>query len=451
MKIAFVNRRPVPESVRIGVAGDNLSTHIDFDLPQKDGALGFVKYEPITGGAVKAALTKQQDGLWRWEIGGGVLAVEGTLRIQAQLESQGHNGAAIVWQSWPINATVVETIEADATVVEESAAYLHELDLRVAAAAEAAAGSATAAAGSAQEAAGSATAAAGSATAAANSATAAAGSAQAAASSAQAAANSATAAASSAQAAEESAQEAAGSATAAASNAQAAANSAAEAAEAVEDLMSPGAEATTLLPAQNATAQWDTSVSPPVLRLGIPRGYNGEGSGDMQTADYDPDADGKIEYADHADSAAALDDDAEIAQHQVAGLTSALAGKAPATHASRHASDGADPITPASIGAAAAGHTHEAMAKLYSYTATLLSTGWTGEAAPYSQTVTVTGMLATDRPIVDITQTGTETTDKPMREAWMTITRITTAAGSITAYADSKPGVDLPLQMEVLR
>ena len=91
------------------------------------------------------------------------------------------------------------------------------------------------------------------------------------------------------------------------------------------------------------------------------------------------------------------------------------------------------------------------MAKLYSYTATLLSTGWTGEAAPYSQTVTVTGMLATDRPIVDITQTGTETTDKPMREAWMTITRITTAAGSITAYADSKPGVDLPLQMEVLR
>lgn len=35
MKIAFVNRRPVPESVRIGVAGDNLSTHIDFDLPQR--------------------------------------------------------------------------------------------------------------------------------------------------------------------------------------------------------------------------------------------------------------------------------------------------------------------------------------------------------------------------------------------------------------------------------
>ena len=125
--------------------------------------------------------------------------------------------------------------------------------------------------------------------------------------------------------------------------------------------------------------------------------------------------------------------------------------RTPPNHASRHASDGADPITPASIGAAAAGHTHEAMAKLYSYTATLLSADWTGEAAPYSQTVVVAGVLATDRPIVDITQTGAETTDKPMREAWANITRVTTAAGSITAYADSKPGVDLPLQMEVLR
>ena len=118
-----------------------------------------------------------------------------------------------------------------------------------------------------------------------------------------------------------------------------------------------------------------------------------------------------------------------------------------------HTSDTDNPhqVTYLQTGAAAAEHTHEAMAKLYSYTATLLSTGWTGEASPYSQTVTVTGMLATDKPIVDIVQTGTETTDKPMREAWTNITRITTAAGSITAYADSKPGVNLPIQMEVLR
>ena len=39
-------------------------------------------------------------------------------------------------------------------------------------------------------------------------------------------------------------------------------------------------------------------------------------------------------------------------------LYAALAGKAPLIHAAQHASDGADPITPTSIGAAAANHTH---------------------------------------------------------------------------------------------
>lgn len=44
----------------------------------------------------------------------------------------------------------------------------------------------------------------------------------------------------------------------------------------------------------------------------------------------------------------------------VDGLDTALQNKAPKTHASQHASGGADPITPAAIGAATAIHTHAA-------------------------------------------------------------------------------------------
>ncbi len=43
---------------------------------------------------------------------------------------------------------------------------------------------------------------------------------------------------------------------------------------------------------------------------------------------------------------------------QAGDYTAAMVGASPATHANQHASGGADPITPASIGAATAGHDH---------------------------------------------------------------------------------------------
>ena len=85
------------------------------------------------------------------------------------------------------------------------------------------------------------------------------------------------------------------------------------------------------------------------------------------------------------------------------------------------------------------------------YTATIPASGWAGSAAPYSVNATISGILASDNPVVDIVQTGTESTDSAMRDAWGVITRITTAAGSITVYASEKPSVAIPIQLKVVR
>lgn len=85
------------------------------------------------------------------------------------------------------------------------------------------------------------------------------------------------------------------------------------------------------------------------------------------------------------------------------------------------------------------------------YAATIPASGWAGSAAPYSVSVSISGITADDTPIVDIVQTGNENTDSAVRDAWGVITRITTAAGSITAYASEKPGVSIPIQLKVVR
>lgn len=90
-------------------------------------------------------------------------------------------------------------------------------------------------------------------------------------------------------------------------------------------------------------------------------------------------------------------------------------------------------------------------AKVVDFTATIPETGWAGSAAPYSVTVSVSGILDTDRPFVDIIQTGTEATDKAMRENYGKITRVVTAANSVTFYAAEKPSAVVPVQMRVVR
>ena len=131
-------------------------------------------------------------------------------------------------------------------------------------------------------------------------------------------------------------------------------------------------------------------------------------------------------------------------------------------------------FTLAEIGAAAASHTHSnylpttggTVSGNLSVTGTLsagtlsgvrkdfsgtLSTSWSGSAAPYTQTVTVSGILSTDRPILDFTCSGTYATDQSREEGWLNIYRATTAANRITFYAHEKPTVSIPFYAQVTR
>ena len=128
----------------------------------------------------------------------------------------------------------------------------------------------------------------------------------------------------------------------------------------------------------------------------------------------------------------------------------------------------------AEIGAAAANHTHTGylatsggtISGNLSVTGTLsagtlsgvrkdytgtLSTSWTGSAAPYTQNVTVSGILSTDRPILDMVCSGTYATDQSREEGWLNIYRAVTAANKITFYAHEKPTVSIPFYAQVTR
>lgn len=85
------------------------------------------------------------------------------------------------------------------------------------------------------------------------------------------------------------------------------------------------------------------------------------------------------------------------------------------------------------------------------YTATLTTT-WTAQSTGWAQTVSVAGILASDTPVIGIVQTGTVATDQTLLENWALVSRITTAANSITAFAyGDKPTVALPIQILCVR
>lgn len=80
-----------------------------------------------------------------------------------------------------------------------------------------------------------------------------------------------------------------------------------------------------------------------------------------------------------------------------------------------------------------------------------LDTTWSGSSAPFTKTQTVSGILATDTPIVDVVMSGTFATDEARQEAWSYVYRAVTSANAITFYATEKPTVSLPIQVKVVR
>lgn len=86
------------------------------------------------------------------------------------------------------------------------------------------------------------------------------------------------------------------------------------------------------------------------------------------------------------------------------------------------------------------------------YTGTLTTAGWSS-SAPYTQAVTISGILATDTPVIDLNMSGATTSNAAdLQAAWACVGRIVTAANKITAYCyEEKPTVALPLSILVVR
>lgn len=85
------------------------------------------------------------------------------------------------------------------------------------------------------------------------------------------------------------------------------------------------------------------------------------------------------------------------------------------------------------------------------YSVSVPVSGWTG-AGPYTQTVTVTGLLATDTPLADVTLSSTTETALAQLEAYGYISKIDTGADAITLTClEDEPTVDLTIVMKVVR
>lgn len=78
-----------------------------------------------------------------------------------------------------------------------------------------------------------------------------------------------------------------------------------------------------------------------------------------------------------------------------------------------------------------------------------IGTSWSGASAPYTQGITVRGILATDDPIVDLIAS-TSNYEKEMEE-YAKIFKITTSANKITVYATEKTTASIQIKLKVVR
>lgn len=82
---------------------------------------------------------------------------------------------------------------------------------------------------------------------------------------------------------------------------------------------------------------------------------------------------------------------------------------------------------------------------------TLSASGWTGEEAPYSKSVGVSGVLETDVPLIDMVATGTYSTDETIIEDWAKIYRIVATQNTLTFYATDTISTAIPFVVRCIR
>lgn len=87
------------------------------------------------------------------------------------------------------------------------------------------------------------------------------------------------------------------------------------------------------------------------------------------------------------------------------------------------------------------------------YSGTLAADGWTGteSEAPFTQAVTVIGVLATDSPIIDLVPSNVYATAVAEDTAWGSIYRAVASANAITFYAKEEPTVALTFKARCIR
>jgi hypothetical protein len=85
------------------------------------------------------------------------------------------------------------------------------------------------------------------------------------------------------------------------------------------------------------------------------------------------------------------------------------------------------------------------------YTNTLTAAAWVGESAPYSQAVTINGILAEDVPLIDLAPSQVYATAVNEDEQWAQIYRAVASANTITFYAKDKPTIDLVFRARCIR
>lgn len=89
--------------------------------------------------------------------------------------------------------------------------------------------------------------------------------------------------------------------------------------------------------------------------------------------------------------------------------------------------------------------------KSQSLSAALPASGWSGESAPYTQTVQVAGVTADTNALLDFAHAEDDAAEKTRAAAWSRITYFTPGAGTITATClGSKPTTDLTLRIILL-
>ena len=86
------------------------------------------------------------------------------------------------------------------------------------------------------------------------------------------------------------------------------------------------------------------------------------------------------------------------------------------------------------------------------FTATLTVNDWVGDAAPYTQSIGIEGILSTDQPHYSPVYDANQETRVAQKEAFACVDDLDTANGSVTFTCfEDKPDVNIPIQMEVNR